>query len=129
MTSDQVENPGMTGRVAQMLGRLEALEVDMASVNRALERLDDKWQKSVDDIKATIKSEIGELKGEQIADLKTRVNDGYRMLNEYNDRLRDYEKKVDAWDTGRSVVNYLIKAAIALISLFAGAFGWEHLRH
>jgi len=123
------QDMGMTGRVAAMIGRVDAVEEAIEAMKRSIDRMEDKWEKSVDDIKATIRSEVHELKGEQIADLKTRVADGYRILDEYEVRLRNVENKQHSYDTAGGVVGWLIKTAIAILSLLAGAFGWEHLRH
>lgn len=110
------------GRVIGISERLSAIEADMR-------RLDDKWQKSVDDIKATIRSEVSELKSEQIADLKTRLQDGYRTLEAQDKRLDAVEKAQDRFHASAGVVNWLIKVGIAIAGVFAGAFGWDHIRH
>lgn len=94
-----------------------------------LRRLDDKWQKSVDDIKATIRAEISDLKTEQIADLKSRLKDGYDTLNAFDKRLDAIEHTQAQWKTSAGVANWLIRFVIFVIGTLGGIFGWEVIRH
>lgn len=101
----------------------------MRKVEADLERLDDKWQKSTDDIKNTIKAEISELKSEQLADVKRRIDDGYRRLEGFEIRIQKMELEQTKWQTSAGVVNWLIKFAFALIGAAAAIVGYEALGH
>ena len=108
----------MEGRVSDLMNRISEIEED-------LRRLDDKWQKAVDDIKATIKAEISELKTEQIKDLKERVAAGYKTLSEFEARLRETEKRQDRWDTSAGVVHWLVKIGFAALGAIGTLLGYE----
>lgn len=101
----------------------------MRKIEADLERMDDKWQRSVDDIKATIKSEVADLKSEQIADLKARIGTLDQRVDGQNVMLSDLRTNQERYDTARGVVNWLIKTVIGIGGVLAGAFGWEHIRH
>lgn len=108
-------------QIPALIVRITALENDM----KDLERL---WRSSVDDIKNTIKGEVSELKAEPISDLRNRVSEGYKTLKEYDERLREVENSVRDWNTGRSVVKYLVHGAVAVGSAAAGILGYEGIR-
>jgi FtsZ-binding cell division protein ZapB len=96
----------------------EAFEYLKADVAR-LEKL---FVSSIDDIKTLIRSEIQELKEEQIKELKQTCKD-------MELRLRDMEQSHENWMKGAGMVGWAIKTAIALASAIGGAVGWEHLKH
>ena len=106
------------GRVSDLYNRISEIEAD-------LRRIDDKWQKSVDDIKATIKSEISELKTEQIKDLKERIASGQKVLNDFDQRLRETEKRQDRWDNSAGVVHWMIKISFAAMGAIGTILGYE----
>lgn len=97
----------------------------MRRVENELERLDDKWQKSTDDIKSTIKAEIGELKTEQLAEFRRRIDDGYRRLEGFDLRIQKMELEQTRWQTSAGVVNWLIKALFAIGGILATVAGYE----
>lgn len=101
----------------------------MRKIEADVARMEDKWQRSVDDIKATIKSEVADLKSEQIADLKARISTLDQRVDGQNVMLSDLRTNQDRYDTARGVVGWLIKTVIGIGGVLAGAFGWEHLRH
>lgn len=108
---------------ADVLRRLDKVEAEVES----LERL---WRSSVDDIKNTIKGEVRDLKTEQIAEIRKRQDDETGVLREYDKRLRDVENAVRDWNTGRGVVNWMIRTAFAIIGAGAAILGYETLgRH
>lgn len=92
-----------------------------------VDRLEDKFQKITDEIKNTIRFEVAVLKTEAIADLRRRVDDGYRTLEKYDERLRMVEKASDAAKAEKGLVGWLINAAIGVGSAVAGYLGAKHL--
>lgn len=112
----------MPERIAGMSERMDHLEDDIKDMKQFMKT-------SVDDIKDTVRSQISELKSEQLGDLKTRLNDGYRQLNEHDLRLRDVEKQQNAYAAAGGVLGWLVKTTIGVLGVLAGAFGWEHFRH
>ena len=111
----------MTERIPNMLARLDSLE-------RHSQRLETLWQNSVEEIKDTIKTEIRDLKDEPIADLKA----AYRALTDRLDavvvRVEKIELRQAKWDSGASIIDWLIKLAIGGAGLLAGIFGAQHLK-
>jgi septal ring factor EnvC (AmiA/AmiB activator) len=101
----------------------------MRKVEADLERLDDKWQKSTDDIKLTIKGEISSLKSEQLADFKRRLEEGYHDLKEFETRIQKIEMEQLRWQTSAGLVNWLIKFAFAVIGAAATIIGYETFKH
>jgi hypothetical protein len=101
----------------------------MRKVEADLERLDDKWQRSTDDIKGTIKAEISSLKSEQLADFKRRLEEGYHDLKEFEDRIQKVEMEQLKWQTSAGLVNWLIKFAFAAIGAVATIIGYETFKH
>jgi hypothetical protein len=101
----------------------------MRKVEADLERLDDKWQKSTDDIKLTIKGEISSLKSEQLAEFKRRLEEGYHDLKEFENRIQRIEMEQLRWQTSASLVNWLIKFAFAAIGAVATIIGYEAVKH
>lgn len=107
-------------RIPEILGRLERLERDMSTMT-------DRWMSSVDDIKATIKAEVGELKAEQIADLRQAIKDRDRLMAEIENRVRDVENAQRDWNAGKTTLVWLIRFVIAAAGLIAGFIGAKHL--
>jgi hypothetical protein len=101
----------------------------MRKVEADLEKLEDKWQKSTDDIKSTIRSEILGLKNEQLADFKRRLEDGYKDLKVFEDRIQKVEMEQLRWQTSAGLVNWLIKFAFAVIGAAATIIGYEAVKH
>lgn len=108
-------------RLPSIIARQEALEKDV-------ERLENLVKSSVDDIKATIRSEVADLKSEQIGDLRKRVDDQSQRIEAQARSLGTLQRKQDQWDTARGLMNWLIRLAIALAGVIAGIFGAEHIR-
>ncbi|WP_315731697.1 MULTISPECIES: hypothetical protein [unclassified Bradyrhizobium] len=111
----------MTERIPDMLARLTSLEGHT-------ERLERAWQSSVDDIKAIIRSEIRDLKDEQIADLKQTNRDLTDKLSAAFKRIDEVELRQAQWNTGASVINWMIRAGIGAVGLLAGLFGAQHIK-
>lgn len=99
----------------------------MRKIETDLARLDDKWQRTADDFKDTLRSEIAEIKTEPIAELKRRLDEGYLRLERFDERLRQVENKIRDLDAGRSVVGWIIKTAVGIGGLVAGYLGAKHL--
>jgi type III secretory pathway lipoprotein EscJ len=108
------------GRIRDWMGRIES----------DLDRLDDKWQKSVDDIKAFIKSEIADLKNEQISDLRRELSLTNNRIDQQGLTLSDVKSKQERWDTSAGVVHWIIRLVFAIFGAVAGIMGWENIpRH
>lgn len=107
-------------RIPEMYARLERLERDMGDLQKV-------WRSSVDDIKAIIRSEIRELKSEQIADLRTSAKERDNKIEELEDMIRGLEKRQDRWDTSAGVVHWLIRTIFAVGGLGAGYLGAKHI--
>ena len=105
--------PPMVERIPDILQRLASLET-------AMKHSDEMLRSSVDDIKATIRSEVSDLKGEQIGDLRA----AQQKLMERMDRV---EQSLSRWVTGASVVDWLIRFAILVGGALAGIFGARHI--
>lgn len=101
----------------------------MRKVENDLERLDDKWQKSVDDIKNTIKGEISDLKQDQIAEFKRRLDQGYSDMRIFEARVQKIELEQTKWQTSAGVVNWLIKFAFLAIGAVGAIIGYEGFKH
>lgn len=107
-------------QLARLISDMERLKDDM-------ERHERRWETTVDDIKAIIKSEIHDLKSEQITDLKQAIKDRDQQFAEMENRMRDVEGGVRDWNTGRGILSWLIKLGIGGGSLAAGYLGAKHL--
>lgn len=101
----------------------------MRQVENDLKRLDDKWQRSVDDIKNTIKGEISDLKQDQIAEFKRRLDQGYADMRTFERRIQEVELEQTKWQTSAGVVNWLIKFAFLLVGAVAALIGIEAFKH
>lgn len=101
----------------------------MRKVESDLERLDDKWQRSVDDIKNTIKGQISDLKQDQIAEFKRRLDQGYMDMRTFEQRIQQVELEQTKWQTSAGVVNWLIKFAFLLVGAIAALIGIEAFKH
>jgi chromosome segregation ATPase len=104
--------------IVDLLSRLDRLERDYEDLNRL-------WKSSVDDIKAHIKAEIGDLKTEQIADLKQAIKDRDHIITEIEGRIRATEDAIRDWNTGRGIVNWMIRLLFSIIGAGAAVFGYE----
>jgi hypothetical protein len=113
------EEHAMVGRVARIEARLDGLEV-------AFGQLSALWKTSVDDIKSTIRSEIADLKSEQIADLKRQVITLDQRLDGQNMLLSDVRTKQQGWEMSAGVVNWVIRALMGAAGLIAGYLGAKH---
>jgi chromosome segregation ATPase len=107
-------------RIPELISRMERLERD----SHDLQKL---WRSSVDDLKSVIKSEIGDLKNEQIADLRDAIKHRDREMADYENRIRDIENSVRDWTAGRSLLGWLIKTLLGAGGLVAGYFGAKHI--
>lgn len=114
--------PPGEGRVSELYNRITDMEAD-------LRRLDDKWQKSVDDIKATIRSEISELKSEQIKDMRDQIKDMNVKAEGRDVEIRHLQREISSWKAGASAVNWMIRFTIAAVSAIGGVLGYEAIRH
>ncbi len=110
----------MTGRVARIEARLEALDDKYDNMDKLL-------KSSVDDIKATIKAEVSDLKTEQINDLRRRVETMDQRMDGQNMMLSDVRTKQDRWDTGAGILNWLVRILIGIGGGVAGYLGARHL--
>lgn len=122
----------MSERIPAIIERQEATE-------RELRRLEEMVKSSVDDIKATIRSEIRDLKDEQIADLKGQVKAAIdrgdqqakamaERMERMAERLMKVERRQDQWSTGAGVVNWMIRLAIAVAGIVVGILGGQHIK-
>lgn len=105
----------------------EALAVRIDAIAIEQKRLDRIFESTVDDIKALIKSEIADLKGEQISDLRGQINALGQQVAAQNLHISDLRSRQEKWDSGAGVVSWLIKTAIAGAGLAAGYFGAKHV--
>jgi Flp pilus assembly protein TadB len=110
----------MAARIPHILERLASLET-------AVKHSDTMLKSSVDDIKATIRSEIFDLKSEQIADVKAALKQLGERVESQSLRLARLERAQDQWKTAGGVVNWLIRAAIGIGGILIGIFGYRHL--
>lgn len=101
-------------RIPDILQRLAVLET-------AVERSERLLKSSVDDIKATVRSEISDLKSEQINDIRKLVDTDHMRLNEI-------ERRQDRWEGGAGITGWLIKVIIGLAGIGAGYFGSGHIK-
>lgn len=76
-------------RTAEILQRIVRLETDIVEQAK-------RWENTVNDFKALLKSEIGELKSEQIAELRASIKDRDRTLAELENRIRATESAAQA---------------------------------
>lgn len=110
----------MAERIPHILERLASLET-------AVKRSDDMMKSSVDDIKATIRSEISDLKGEQIGDLRAANQKLFDLHERLSNRVDTIERAQVEWKTSASVANWLIRFAMAVGGAAAGIFGYRHI--
>jgi uncharacterized protein HemX len=110
----------MTERIPNILERLASLET-------AVKHSDDMMKSSVDDIKATIRSEISDLKGEQIGDLRAANQKLFELVDRLTSRLDAIERTQAEWKTGASVANWMIRLAIGFGGAAAGILGYKHI--
>jgi hypothetical protein len=106
-------------RIPEILARLARVEKDLADM-QAL------WRSSVDDIKATIKAELAELKAEQIADLREAIKSRDRQMETFAMRLRHAENTIGDWNAGRKILAWFVKVLIGVAGVLAGYFGAKH---
>ena len=122
----------MSERIPAIMERQEATE-------REIRRLEEMVKSSVDDIKATIRSEIRDLKDEQIADLKAQVKAAVERgdqqakaaierVERMAERVMKVERRQDQWATSAGVVNWLIRASLAIGGLVVGILGGQHIK-
>ena len=107
-------------RIPDILQRIASLETD-------IKRSDALLKSSVDDIKATIRSEIHDLKSEQINDLKAGQKQLAERIDRQSERLSRLERTQDQWTTARGVVNWLIRLVIGIGGLALGIFSAKHV--
>jgi len=99
----------------------------MGKVERDLDKLETKWTSSVDDIKNTIKSEIADLKAEQIADLRQAIRDREKQVNAVEVRLREVEEGLNGFIAGSGLLTHILRMAIGIAGVIAGYLGAKHL--
>jgi hypothetical protein len=109
------------------IGRIEGLTARVDALSGEIKRLENIWSSSVDDIKATIRSEVSDLKAEQIADLKRQINTMDQRMDGQNVMLADVRTKQDRWDTGASVLNWIVRVLVGVGGAVAGYLGAKHL--
>lgn len=114
------EEHRMVGRVARIEARLDAMEENQKNLDRV-------FRSSVDDIKSIIKAEVSDLKSEQITDLRREIATTQQRLDGQNILIADLRTRQEQWDTGRSVLNWLIKFLVGAGGLIAGYYGSKHL--
>lgn len=107
-------------RIPDMLQRMASLETDV-------KRLNELWKSSVDDIKATIRSEVSDLKTEQINDIKGNVNKLGERIDRQTERVSRLERTQTEWTTARNVVNWLIRLVIGIGGIAVGIVGSKHV--
>lgn len=95
-----------------VLARLTLVERDMTRMEAFL-------KSSVDDIKATIKGEISDLKTEQIADIR-------RRIESLEKRMTDAEREQAEISGGKGALAWFIRIMIALGSLSLGFYSGKH---
>ena len=117
---DEHREHAMSGRVARIEARLEALEKQQEALNAMM-------KSSVDDIKATIRSEVSDLKSEQIADMKRQILTMDQRMDGQNVMLSDVRTKQDRWDTGASVLNWIVRILVGIGGIAAGYLGAKHI--
>lgn len=110
----------MVSRVARIEARLEGVEARQEELSKV-------FKSSVDDIKATIRSEVSDLKSEQIADLKRQIMTMDQRMDGQNVMLGDVRTKQDRWDTGASVLNWMVRIVIGIAGVWAGYVGAKHI--
>jgi hypothetical protein len=113
----------MVERIPDILQRLASLEKGQEMSAKML-------ASSVDDIKATIKSEISDLKGEHIGDLRIAQAKLLERLDRQAERIQMIERTQGEWKTGAGVAEWMIRFAILLVGAIgtAGAvFGYKHI--
>ena len=99
----------------------------LASVETKLQGMDTLWKSSVDDIKATIRSEVSDLKSEQINDIKISQKQIADRIDIQSNRLTRLERTQDQWSTAKGVVNWLIRLVIAIGGIAVGIVGAKHV--
>lgn len=107
---------------AEINYRLDRIEADMVELQRM-------FKSSVDDFKATLKSEISEIKSEQIHDLRETVKENRSIITNLDKRLREAENNLRDWTTGRSIFTWLLRSAIAFFAAIAGFIGGNFFKH
>jgi len=112
----------MVERIPDILQRLASLEKGQEMSAKML-------ASSVDDIKATIKSEISDLKGEHIGDLRTAQAKLLERLDRQAERIQMIERTQSEWKTGASVVEWMIRFALILGSGAIGVLGFFGYKH
>lgn len=121
----------MSERIPEILSRLTRQEADMVDLKKFV-------ASSVDDIKNTVKSEVGDLKQEQIADLRQAIKDRDHQIRgldarivqlgeSFDRRVREAENTIRDWNTGKSIFHWLVKAIIGAGGLLAGYFSAKHI--
>ena len=113
----------MVERIPHILERLASLET-------AVRHSDEMMRTSVDDIKATIRSEISDLKGEQIGDLRAAHTKLLERIDRMAERIDKLERTQAEWRTGAGVAEWMIRFAILLIGAIGaglGLLGYKHI--
>jgi len=107
--------------------RIDGLAARIENVERAIPEMTRLWNKTVDDIRAIIRSEIADLKTEQIADLRKNVEKRDFQMEALEARVRANEVTIHEWVASSRVLNWLLKSVIAIGALLAGYLGGRHL--
>jgi hypothetical protein len=97
----------------------DGILIRLTAVERDLTRMESLWRSSVDDIKATIKSEVSDLKSEQIAELRKR-------LEIIDNRLTVLEKDQAEISGGKTALAWFIRITIAIAAMLVGFLGGRH---
>jgi hypothetical protein len=107
-------------RIPEILNRLDRVEKDLTEMQRL-------WRASVDDIKATIKGELAQLKSEQIADLREAIKSRDKQMETLSIGLRHAEDIVRDLNVGRKILAWFVKVLIGVGGAVAGYFGAKHV--
>lgn len=103
-----------------MLERLRQLEENQREFKKT-------FYSSVDDLKSIIRSEVSDLKQEQIGDLRESVRQLSEMMRMYEQRIRELEHSNDRMTAGAGLLGWVARISIAIGSLIVGYFGGRHL--
>jgi len=107
--------------------RIDGIAARLENVERAIPEMSKLWIKTVDDIRIIIKQEIGDLKTEQIGDLKKSVEKRDFQMDALEARVRANEVAIHEWVASSNTLNWLLKSIIAIGALLVGYFGGRHL--
>jgi chromosome segregation ATPase len=106
--------------------RLPQLVTDVELLKSGQQQLDKLLKSSIDDIKATIRSEVADLKSEQIGDLRRAFDGMASRIDRQSTRMDKMEREQDRWQTGKSIANWLIRTVLVIAGVLVGYFGATH---